>query len=179
MTFPDSAIARSAQELLRDTSPEHLVNHCLRSFVWAEHLAVIDDVASGDLVMGYTDPFASSTGLNFLVTVLDSFAGGEEERMLDPDVVSTFERFQENVPFVALTTLQMRESVEQELAGSRERVVAMCFNRPHDPQQFILGVVSHGLYVNHLGLALGKCAGLIKSDRTQLRWCFDKGATLN
>ena len=45
MTFPDSAIARSAQELLRDTSPEHLVNHCLRSFVWAEHLAVIDDIA--------------------------------------------------------------------------------------------------------------------------------------
>ncbi len=76
--------------------------------------AVIDDVAGGDLVMGYTDPFASSTGLNFLVTVLESFADGDEARMLDPDVVSTFERFQENVPFVALTTLQMRESVEQD-----------------------------------------------------------------
>ena len=38
--------------------------------------------------MGYTDPFASSTGLNFLVTVLQSFANGEETRMLSPDVVS-------------------------------------------------------------------------------------------
>jgi Ca-activated chloride channel family protein len=76
--------------------------------------AVIDNVASGDLIMGYTDPYASSTGLNFLVTVLDSFAGGDEARMLDPDVVSTFEQFQQGVPFVALTTLQLRESVEQD-----------------------------------------------------------------
>lgn len=73
--------------------------------------AVINNVATGDLVMGYTDPFSSSTGLNFLVTVLDSFAEGDESRMLDPDVVSTFERFQAGVPFVALTTLQLRDSV--------------------------------------------------------------------
>jgi Ca-activated chloride channel family protein len=76
--------------------------------------SVIDNVASGDLVMGYTNPYASSTGLNFLVTVLDSFAGGDEARMLAPDVVSTFERFQDGVPFVALTTLQLRDSVEQD-----------------------------------------------------------------
>jgi Ca-activated chloride channel family protein len=63
--------------------------------------------------MGYTDPFASSTGLNYLVTVLDQFANGDEGRMLDPDVESAFEEFQRNVPFVALTTIQMRDSVEQ------------------------------------------------------------------
>ena len=76
--------------------------------------AVIEAVAAGELVMGYTNPFASSTGLNFLVTVLDSLAEGDEARMLQPDVVSTFERFQDSVPFVALTTLQLRESVQQD-----------------------------------------------------------------
>ncbi len=75
---------------------------------------LIEAVVNGDVVMGYTDPFASSTGLNFLVTVLLSFADGDETRMLDDDVVSAFERFQANVPFVALTTLQMREAVENE-----------------------------------------------------------------
>jgi Ca-activated chloride channel homolog len=75
---------------------------------------LIEAVVAGDVVMGYTNPFASSTGLNFLLTVLDDFAEGDEDRLLAPDVASVFETFQENVPFVALTTLQIRESVEKE-----------------------------------------------------------------
>ena len=73
--------------------------------------SLIDSVVQGRLVMGYTNPFASSTGLNFLVTVLSTFANGAEKKLLDPDVVGTFESFQRGVPFVALTTLQMRDSV--------------------------------------------------------------------
>ena len=73
--------------------------------------SVIHEVASGDFAMGYTNPFVSSTGLNFLVTVLSTFAEGDEKAMLSPAVVSAFEQFQRGVPFVALTTLHMRESV--------------------------------------------------------------------
>ena len=72
---------------------------------------LVDAVIAGDLVMGYTDPFASSTGLNFLLTVLDSIAEGDPDRLTSPDVASVFEQFQRQVPFVALTTLQMRDSV--------------------------------------------------------------------
>lgn len=75
---------------------------------------LVDAVIAGDLVMGYTDPFASSTGLNFLLTVLDSIAGGDEAQLTSPDVASVFEQFQRQVPFVALTTLQMRDSVEND-----------------------------------------------------------------
>ncbi|MEX1296633.1 MAG: vWA domain-containing protein [Candidatus Limnocylindrales bacterium] len=75
---------------------------------------LLEAVINGDLVMGYTDPFASSTGLNFLLTVLDDFAEGDEDRLVDPDVASVFETFQEQVPFVAFTTLQLRESVERD-----------------------------------------------------------------
>ncbi len=70
-------------------------------------------VTKGDLVMGYTNPFASSTGLNFLVSVLQSYAGEANLSILDPSVTSAFEQFQQRVPFVALTTLQMRDSVER------------------------------------------------------------------
>ena len=83
---------------------------------------LIEAVIAGDVVMGYTDPFASSTGLNFLVTVLDAFAEGDQDRLVDPDVASVFEQFQQQVPFVALTTLQMRESVENE-GGSLDAFV--------------------------------------------------------
>ena len=75
---------------------------------------LVDAVIAGDLIMGYTDPFASSTGLNFLVTVLDAIAEGDESRITSPDVASVFEQFQRQVPFVALTTLQMRDSVESD-----------------------------------------------------------------
>lgn len=75
---------------------------------------LVDAVIAGDLVMGYTDPFASSTGLNFLLTVLDRIADGDESRLTSPDVASVFEQFQRQVPFVALTTLQIRESVEND-----------------------------------------------------------------
>lgn len=72
---------------------------------------LIDSVIEGNLVMGYTDPFASSTGLNFLMTVLLDLSGGDAARMLSPDVAAVFEQFQYKVPFVALTTLQIRDSV--------------------------------------------------------------------
>ncbi len=75
---------------------------------------LVDAVIAGDLVMGYTDPFASSTGLNFLLTVLDTIAQGDAARLTSPDVASVFEQFQRQVPFVALTTLQMRDSVEND-----------------------------------------------------------------
>jgi len=76
--------------------------------------AIIDAAVQGRLAVGYTNPYASSTGLNFLVTVLMTFAKGNEADMLSSDVVSAFEAFQKSVPFLAMTTLQMRDSVRQD-----------------------------------------------------------------
>ena len=82
---------------------------------------VLDAVAQGSIAMGYTDPFVSSAGLNFLVTVLATFAQGDPGKMLADDVVSAFEAFQRGVPFVALTTPQMRDSVQSD--GSLEAFI--------------------------------------------------------
>ena len=76
--------------------------------------AIIDAAVQGRIAVGYTNPYASSTGLNFLVTVLMTFADGSEDAMLSGDVASAFEAFQASVPFVAMTTLQMRDSVRQD-----------------------------------------------------------------
>jgi Ca-activated chloride channel family protein len=67
-------------------------------------------VTNGQFAMGYTNPYQSSTGLNFLLTVLYAFAQGDEDQMLAPEVASAFEAFQRGVPFVAQNTLQMREA---------------------------------------------------------------------
>ncbi len=120
--------------------------------------AIIEAVVAGDIVMGYTNPFASSTGLNFLLTVLDEFAEGDESRLTSPDVASVFEEFQRRVPFVALTTLQMRDSVENENGtldafvmewqtftntdSLRDRFEFVPFGVPHDNPLYAVGDTS-------------------------------------
>jgi len=74
---------------------------------------LVNATIQGDLAIGYTNPFASSTGLNFLVSILYSFAKNQADKILSDEVISAFEAFQQNVPFVAFTTLQMRDSVEK------------------------------------------------------------------
>lgn len=68
-----------------------------------------DAIANNELAMGYTDPFASSTGLNFLITALETFDSSD---MLSEKAVQGFEKFQANVPFTASTTIQMREAAK-------------------------------------------------------------------
>lgn len=70
---------------------------------------VTDAVSANELAMGYTNPLASSTGLNFLVTSLSTF---DSSNLLSDKAVQGFETFQNNIPFVAYTTLQMRDSAK-------------------------------------------------------------------
>ena len=75
---------------------------------------LVDATIRGQLALGYTNPFSSATGLNLLLTVLQTFARGDESAMLSLAVASAFEQFQKSVPFVAMSTPQLRDSVEQD-----------------------------------------------------------------
>ncbi|MBX4151372.1 vWA domain-containing protein [Paenibacillus lautus] len=68
-----------------------------------------DAISNNELAMGYTDPFASSTGLNFLITALETFDSSD---LLSEKAVQGFEIFQANVPFTASTTIQMRDAAK-------------------------------------------------------------------
>ncbi|HWQ71781.1 MAG TPA: VWA domain-containing protein [Desulfitobacteriaceae bacterium] len=70
---------------------------------------IAEAVAGNELAMGYTNPLASSTGLNFLVSTLTTF---DPQNPLSEKAVQGFEKFQGNIPFVAYTTLQMRDSAK-------------------------------------------------------------------
>ena len=71
--------------------------------------AVIKATVNNEITMGYTNPYASSTGLNFLVSALEEF---DAEDILSQNATAQFQKFQQNVPFVAYTTLQMREAAK-------------------------------------------------------------------
>jgi len=67
---------------------------------------IIDAVANSELKMGYTNPFTSSTGLNFLISALETF---DRSNPLSDRAIAGFESFQPNIPVVAYTTQQMRD----------------------------------------------------------------------
>lgn len=66
-------------------------------------------VANGEINMGYTNPFASATGLNFLVSTLAAF---DSSNPLSEKAIDGFNEFQNNIPLIAYTTLQLRNSAE-------------------------------------------------------------------
>ncbi len=75
--------------------------------------AVVDAVIKKKISAGYTNPKASSTGLNMLYTILLELAEGDESQIFTDKITHSFEVFQEKVPLIATTTLHLRDLFEQ------------------------------------------------------------------
>ncbi|MBR5423215.1 MAG: VWA domain-containing protein [Clostridia bacterium] len=71
--------------------------------------------ADDKVIMGYTNPFTSATGMNFLITLLDSYSSGN---INSQKAIDGFVSFQKNIPFVAMTTQQMRSAAEKGTFGA-------------------------------------------------------------
>lgn len=69
---------------------------------------VADAVIAGEVTMGYTNPLSSSTGLNFLISLLAAFDGANP---LSEQAANGFEAFCAHVPSVAFSTLEMRDAM--------------------------------------------------------------------
>ncbi len=68
---------------------------------------IITATEEGKITAGYTNPFSSTSGLNFLAATLYSY---DKADPLSQAAVEGFNKFQNNVPFVAYNTLQMRDA---------------------------------------------------------------------
>lgn len=71
---------------------------------------VVQATVDNEITMGYTNPFTSSTGLNFLLETLFCY---DSKNILSDEAVEGFSKFQKNVPFVSYTTLQMRNAASK------------------------------------------------------------------
>lgn len=71
---------------------------------------VVQATVDNEITMGYTNPFTSSTGLNFLLETLYTY---DSKNMLSDGAAEEFTKFQKNIPFVAYTTLQMRNAASK------------------------------------------------------------------
>ena len=70
---------------------------------------IIDAVIDGEMQLGYTYPYTSATGLNFLVNALQYFDGSD---MLSTAAIEKFQQLQKGIPFVCYTTDQMVNAMQ-------------------------------------------------------------------
>ena len=84
-------------ELYKDRLVGNTAGILVKKGAYSNFADIISAVQSGSLNMGYTNPQTSATGLNLLVTLMQD---GEEN----------FAKFNQNIPYVAYTTQQMRDS---------------------------------------------------------------------
>ena len=68
---------------------------------------VADAVSNGEINIGYTNPQSSATGMNLLMSLLYEYG---KDNLFGDEAVTGFTNFQKNVPYVAYTTMQMRDS---------------------------------------------------------------------
>jgi len=96
----DKLVGNTAGILVKKETYDMLISE----YGSADFNSVYRATVDGKLKMGYTNPYSSSTGLNFLLEALYS---SNSEDMLSSEAVDTFGQFQANVPLVAYTTQQM------------------------------------------------------------------------
>lgn len=70
---------------------------------------IITSVLNNEVNIAYTDPYASSTGLNFILTALYSF---DNSNPVSENAIEQFRKFQRNIAFTAYNTMQMKESAQ-------------------------------------------------------------------
>ena len=102
----DSGIAKNAAGILLSQSTYDALE---KKYGKVDLDVIVEATINNEIAMGYTNPYASSTGMNFLVSALSYF---DNENPLSSTAVSGFQKFQENVPFVSYTTMQMRTAAE-------------------------------------------------------------------
>ena len=104
-TVSESMVGNVAGILLSDKTYDQVVE----KYGSVDLKAITEATEAGEFAMGYTNPFASSAGLNFLICTLERYDLGNP---LSDTAMEGFQKFQKNVPFVALTTMQMRDAAE-------------------------------------------------------------------
>lgn len=88
---------------------------------------ITEATTNNEIAMGYTNPFASSTGFNFLISTLYAY---DAENPLSDTAVKGFQTFQQNVPLVSYITMQMREAAE---SGSLDAFILEYQSYVNDP----------------------------------------------
>ena len=97
----DSSMVKDVAGILLD---EEHYNSIVDKYGTVDMKSITEAVSSGELTFGYTNPFTSATGMNWLISTLLRY---DPQNPLSDTAAEGFKSFQSNIPLVALTTQQM------------------------------------------------------------------------
>lgn len=109
--FGDYAIAQNGKlEIYNDRLVGNTAGILIKKNSEYENIDdIIAAVKNNELNLGYTNPQTSAAGLNLLIQILKN---ADPEDMLSDKAANAFAEFNNNIPFIAYTTQQMRDSVQ-------------------------------------------------------------------
>jgi len=88
---------------------------------------IVDAALNGELLLGYTNPYVSSTGLNILTAMLQSF---DPANPLSDTAVGKLEQLQSKIPPVSYTTAQMSDTAKKGLLDAMVMEYQAYINTP-------------------------------------------------
>lgn len=88
---------------------------------------VVEATMAGNLLLGYTNPYVSSTGLNILTSMLQSF---DPQNPLSDAAIEKLEKLQEKIPPVSYTTAQMSQTAGKGLLDAMVMEYQAYINKP-------------------------------------------------
>lgn len=105
-TLMETTVSNTAGILVKNSMYDQLVEN----YGSINMQTIVEATVNGDIVTGYTNPYTSSTGLNFLVSTLYNY---DSTNILSDKAVSGFTEFQKNVPYVGYNTQQMSQAASR------------------------------------------------------------------
>ena len=70
---------------------------------------VINSVINGDCIIGYTTPLSNEDGLNYLLTILNTF---DKDSPLSESAVDKLKIYQDKIPYVPYEITQLEDSLQ-------------------------------------------------------------------
>lgn len=70
---------------------------------------VINSVINGDCIIGYTNPLSNEDGLNYLLTILNTF---DKDSPLSESAVDKLKIYQDKIPYVPYESTQLQDSLQ-------------------------------------------------------------------
>ena len=118
---------------------------------------VINSVINGECIIGYTNPLSNEDGLNYLLTLLNTF---DSSAPLSENSINKLKAYQDRIPYVPYDITQLEESIQNGTIDGFASNYQTYYNVPDLRNYFEF--IPFGINQNHPAYALGELTKMKK-----------------
>lgn len=118
---------------------------------------VINSVINGETIIGYTNPLSNEDGLNYLLTLLNTF---DNSSPLSENAINKLKTYQDKIPYVPYDIAQLEESLQNGTIDGFASNYQTYYNIPALRNNFEF--IPYGINQNQPAYALGELTNIKK-----------------